>query len=520
MQSQQTAAPVAETPKPAWRAPAGFVWVYVALLIAMLLSALDQTIVSTALPTIVGELDGVSLMSWVITAYTLAMTISMPIYGKFGDLIGRRSLFLAALSTFVIASALCGISQTAGQLVAFRALQGLGGGGLMVLSQAIIADVVPIRERAKYMTPIGAVFGIASVVGPLLGGYLTDHTHWRWVFWINLPLGAAAIAAAFFLLRTPAKRAKLSVDWLGIATMIVSVTALTLLAGWGGTTYNWTSPAILSLTGLLIASAIAFILVEQKAKDPIIPVHLFINPIFSMATGLGIVAAIGMFAALSYMPTYLQMVHSLSATASGYMTLPMVAGIMLAGTFSGTLISQSGRYRVFPILGMALIGLSLLLLSTITAEQGYWLIGIYLGLLGIGLGCVLQLLVLIVQNATNQEEVGTATSANNFFREIGATLGITIVGSLFSNRLASSLKVTGLNNTGLEVASVESITPAIVQSLPKALQDSVIDAYALALTPVFVYLVPIFMLATVVALFLPEKPLATTKVDINRRSEP
>lgn len=513
-EKKEAAVPVADTPRTTWRAPAGFVWVYTALLIGMLLSALDQTIVSTALPTIVGELGGISLMSWVITAYTLAMTISMPIYGKFGDLIGRRGLFLAALSIFVIASALCGISQTVEQLVVFRALQGVGGGGLMVLSQVIIADVVPMRERAKYTAPIGAIFGVASLLGPLLGGYMTDHAHWRWVFWINLPLGAAAVAAAFFLLRTPARQANLTVDWSGIATMAISATALTLLAGWGGTTYGWTSPTILGLAGAFIASAVAFIMVERKATDPIIPVHLFINPIFSVATGLGIVAAIGMFSALSYMPTYLQMVHGLSATASGYVTLPMVIGTILMGMLSGILVSRSGHYRMFPVAGMALIGLALFLLSTVTAEQSYWLICIYLGLLGIGLGCILQILVLIVQNATNPEEVGTATSANNFFREIGATLGIAIVGGLFGSRLASRLNDLDLANAGLEFESVESLTPAIVHSLPQTLQGPVVDAYAQALTPIFVYLVPLFVLATIVALFLPEKPLATTKTDL------
>lgn len=490
-----------------WRAPSGFLWVYAALMISMLLSALDQTIVSTALPTIVGELGNVSLMSWVVAAYTLAATIGMPIYGKFGDMLGRKELFIGALAVFVVGSALCGLSQSVGQLIAFRALQGIGGGGLMVLSQAIIADVVPMRQRAKYLAPMGAVFGIASVLGPLIGGFLTDQAHWRWIFWINLPLGIAAIAAAVFLLHPAASRKTPSIDWLGIALMALAVTALTLLSGLGGSAYAWTSPIILGLGAVFVGAAAIFVVVESRARDPIIPVQLFANPIFSIATVLGILAALGMFAAIAYMPTYLQMVHGLSATVSGYMMLPMVVGILITGTGAGAIISHVGRYRIFPIVGMVVIGLALFALSTVSTGQSILLIGAYLGLLGIGLGCVLQILVLIVQNATDPAEVGTATSANNFFREIGATIGIAAVGGLFSSRLATSLAELDLGSAAIDIQSAESLTPAIVQALPESIRAMVVDAYANALMPVFAYLIPVFVVATVLAFFLPEKPL-------------
>lgn len=490
-----------------WRAPSGFLWVYAALLVSMLISALDQTIVSTALPTIVGELGNVSLMSWVVAAYTLAATIGMPIYGKFGDMLGRKELFIGALSVFVVGSALCGLSQNVGQLIAFRALQGIGGGGLMVLSQAIIADVVPMRQRAKYLAPMGAVFGIASVLGPLIGGLLTDQAHWRWIFWINLPLGIAAIAAAVFLLHPAATRRTPSIDWLGITMMALAVTALTLFAGLGGTSYAWTSPIILGLGVLLVGAAAIFVVAESRARDPIIPVQFFSNSIFSIATVLGIFAALGMFAAISYMPTYLQMVHGLSATISGYVMLPMVIGILVTGTLAGSIISRVGRYRVFPIVGMAIIGVALLALSTVSTDQSVVLISAYLGLLGIGLGCVVQILVLIVQNATDPAEVGTATSANNFFREIGATIGIAAVGALFSNRLTTSLANLDLGSAGINIQSAESLTPAVVHALAEPMRSAVVDAYSNALMPVFTYLVPIFVAATVLALFLPERPL-------------
>lgn len=501
---------ISETGQPAaWRAPKGFLWIYVALMISMLLGALDQTIVSTALPTVVGELNSVSKMSWVVTAYTLAATIGMPIYGKFGDVLGRKWLFVGALVIFLAGSTLCGLSQSIGQLIAFRAVQGLGGAGLMVLSQAIIADVVPARERARYMAPLGAVFGLASVVGPLLGGLLTDYAHWRWIFWINLPLGAVAIVASVLLLKdTVVTHAKLTVDWLGIAAMAIAVSGLTLIVGLAGTRLSWTSPGILALGALTVAAAIAFIIVETRARDPIIPMHLFRSRIFTIATGLGILAALGMFSAVAYVPTYLQMVFGINATISGYMLIPMVAAITITGIVSGALISRRGHYRIFPIIGMATMGLALYLLSTMSAGQPVWIVPAYLAVLGAGLGCVLQVLVLIVQNDADPAEVGTATSANNFFREIGATMGVTVVGGLFANRLGQSLGTLDLPSGDRALSTMEAITPALLQDLPTELRSEVIAAYAGSLTPIYAYLVPVFALALIIAFFLPEKALA------------
>lgn len=491
-----------------WKPTASFWSVYISLIFAMLLSALDQTIVATALPTVVGQLGNISLMAWVITAYTLALTISMPIYGKFGDLVGRRGLFLIALALFVVGSALCGLSQSVGQLIAFRALQGLGGGGIVVLSQAILAELIPPLERPRYMAPLGGVFGIASVLGPLLGGFITDHWSWHWIFWINLPIGGLALAVSYFGLHLPRHRMTFTVDWQGIASMTIGVVAITLLTGWAGTVYAWTSPEILALATVTIASVLAFIYFERRAADPIIPLHLFAIPSFSIPTGLGIVAALGMFAAISYMPTYLQMVYDLSASESGYLVIPMVGGIMLTSSVSGTVISRTGHYRIFPLVGMATIGLALLLLSLVSSETSIWIIAAYLALMGLGLGCVLQVLVLIVQNAVPKAELGTATSANNFFREIGATLGIAAVGSLFTARLAAGLSQLDIGELD-QIQSVEQITPELVASLPAELQSSVVAAYSTALTPLFGYLVPLFVVGTLLAWLLPKSGTTT-----------
>lgn len=493
-----------------WRPTSSFWWVYVSLILSMLLAALDQTIVATALPTLVGQLGGVSLMAWVITAYTLALTISMPIYGKFGDLLGRRGVFIVALSLFVVGSALCGFSQNVGQLIAFRSVQGLGGGGLMVLSQSILAELIPARERPRYMAPLGAVFGIASVLGPLMGGYITDFWSWHWIFWINLPIGGIALAVSWFGLKLPKRSESFSIDFGGIAALWAATVSITMLTSWVGTQYAWMSPQIIGLAVLVVGSALAFVFIESRAKDPIIPLELFRSKNFTIPTLLGIVAALGMFACISYMPTYLQMVYGLSATQSGYGILPMVAGIMVTSLASGFVIERIGQYRVFPIVGMAIIGLTLLLLSMVTSQTNLWLVVAYLGLLGLGLGCVLQVLVLIVQDSVPKAMLGTATSSNNYFREIGATLGIAIVGSLFTTRLASglaSLDVSALTS----IDSAEQLTPALVATLPAAQQAAVIEAYATALTPIFAYLVPVFVAALALSWFLPRSNSVSAK---------
>lgn len=485
---------------PSWEKPSGFAWIYGALLVSNLLAALDQTIVATALPTVVGDLGNVSMMSWVIAAYSLAMTIAMPIYGKFGDVLGRRSLFLIALVLFVSASALCGMSQSVGQLVFFRGLQGLGGGGLMVLSQSIIAELVPPNRRAVYSAPIGALFGLASLLGPLVGGLLTDHVSWRWVFWINLPIGILALLAAFFALKLPRRDGKLKVDTAGIMLMAIAVTSLTLLSGWGGTTYGWTSPQIIALGFVVVAASVLFVRAEMRATDPVIPIDLFSSRIFSVATALGIFAALGLFATVSYLPTYFQMVYGYGAVVSGYLLLPAIFGMMAASGVSGVVSGRTGHYMPFAVGGMVLMTIGLFLLSTISPGQSVAIACAYVGIVGLGMGSVIQLLVVMVQNAVPVSEVGTATSANNFFREIGATLGTAIVGGLFSSRLAASLMTVDLGGV-----SSESLTPALVTTLPDPQHELVVNAYAQALTPLYLYLVPVFLAAAVLALFLRSK---------------
>ncbi|MFC4338045.1 MDR family MFS transporter [Salininema proteolyticum] len=491
--------------------PSHFGWIYAALMVSMLLGALDQTIVSTALPTIVGELDGLSQMAWVTTAYILAVTIAMPVYGKLGDLLGRRTLFLFSLVVFVLGSALAGFSQDMNQLIAFRALQGLGGGGLMITAQAIIADLVPVRQRAKFMGPMGAVFGLAAVAGPLLGGWITDHTTWRWAFWINLPLGIAALLISAYAIRLPKPKAKVAFDYLGTGLMAVAVTCLVLVCTWGGTEYAWTSPTILWLGAATIAAGVLFVIVESRATDPLIPLRMLRNPVFGVATLIGmVVMGAGMFAVVAYMPTYLQMVYGYSATESGLLLLPMVAGMMLTAIGSGAVVSKTGTYKGFIIAGTAVIPVAVYLMSNLTVDSSVVVLCSYLGLLGVGMGLIMQNLVLAVQNAFPQSEVGTATSANNFFREIGATVGVAVVGALFANRLTDRLAELG---GGLNGGNTESITPDLVQQLPEQLKAPVIDAYSDALLPVFGALAPVLVVAIVLAVFLPNRTLQGGETD-------
>ncbi|MGW0436676.1 MDR family MFS transporter [Micromonospora sp. NPDC003197] len=511
-QASATAVPVESSPNRARH----FGLVYAALLVAMLLGALDQTIFSTALPTIVGELHGLEHMAWVTTAYILAATIGMPVYGKLGDLIGHKIVFIAAIGFFVAGSVVAALADGMAALIAGRALQGLGGGGLMILSQAIVADLVPPRERAKFLAPMGAVFGIASVAGPLLGGWFTDEHSWRWAFWINVPLGALAIAIALFALRLPKRDTQARLDYLGTMLMAVAVTCTVLFATWGGTEYAWSDPIILGLGAGAIAGWVAFLVSQRYAAEPIIPLHLFRNPIFVVATLLGLlVVGVAMFAIIGYLPTYLQMVYGVSATESGLLMLPMVAGIMTTALSSGALLSRTGRYKIYPIVGTVLLILFAALLSQVTVDTALWVVCAYLFVAGMGVGLLMQNLVLAVQNAFPTREVGTVTSANNFFREIGATLGTAIVGAAFANRLTDRLATvlpTGINGAG-DVSDSHSLTPALVRALPDDLRNAVISAYADALLPVFGFSIPVLVVGLVLALILKEKPLADRNDD-------
>jgi EmrB/QacA subfamily drug resistance transporter len=490
------------------------VWlVFAGLLVAMLLSSLDQMIFSTALPTIVGDLSGVNHMLWVTTAYILAATIMMPIYGKLGDLIGHKVLFISAIVIFLCGSVIGGLSANMTMLISGRAVQGLGGGGLMILAQAIIADVVPPRQRGKYMGVMGAVFGISTVLGPILGGWFTDGIGWRWAFWFNLPLGLLAIGMAAIFLKMPeheVKRPKL--DARGIITMTVAVTSTILVSSLGGTQYGWGSVTIIGLIALAVVAGVAFVHVEKRAIEPIMPLHLFRDRNFDLATVGSLFIAVAMFGAIAYMPSYLQMVTGLSAMKSGFLLLPMMAGLMSAALGTGELSSKTGRYKWMPIASCLVIALGLFLLSTLRVDASLWTIGAYLFVFGAGIGLGMQILVLVVQNAFPITEVGTATATNNFFREIGASLGSAIVGTLFSSRLMSLLaeKMAAAPVGSTPALDRNSLTPSVVSQLPEALKSVVIGSYNEALTPVFRYLVPFMIVGGIILLFVKEKPLAAT----------
>jgi EmrB/QacA subfamily drug resistance transporter len=489
----------------------GILLVFAGLMVTMLLASLDQTIFSTALPTIVGELHGVNEMLWVTTAYILASTIMLPVYGKLGDLIGRKGLFIGAISIFIIGSIVGGMADSMTQLIVGRAIQGLGGGGLMILSQAIIADVVPARERGKYMGIMGGVFALSSVAGPLLGGWFTEGPGWRWGLWMNIPLGILAIVSAVAFLKLPkGSTSKPRIDFTGMVLLALASTGLVLITTWGGTTYAWDSLAIIGLIVGTVVAAVAFVMVERRAAEPIMPLHLFKDRNFNLTTIAGLIIGVAMFGALAYLPTYLQMVTGVNATQAGLLMIPMMAALLITSIVAGQLVSRTGRYKWLPIVGTAITAVALFLLSTMTATMPVWILCAFLAIMGLGLGMCMQILILIVQNSFPLREVGTATASNNYFRQIGASLGSAVVGTLFASRLTSLLaERLPTGGTGSSGGS-NSFTPDIVRALPAAIRSIIVGAYNDALTPVFLYMVPLVLIATVLLVFVVEKPLATT----------
>lgn len=484
---------------------------FVGLMLSMLLAALNQTVLSTALPTIVGELNGVDEMLWVITAYILASTIMMPVYGKLGDLMGRKPLLLGAILVFMAGSVVGALAGTIEVLIAARAIQGLGGGGLIILSQAAIADVVPARERGKYMGVMGGVFAVSSVAGPLLGGFFTEGPGWRWVFWINIPLGLLALAGAVLFLKLPRHSGRPRLDIGGMVLLAVTTTCLVLFATWGGGKYAWTDPVLLGLIAGTLVTAAAFVAVERRTAEPIIPMHLFRERNFVLTTLAGLLTGVAMFGALGYLPTYLQMVFGVDATRSGLLMVPMMGTMLVTSVLAGQAVSRTGRYKWLPVAGSVIVAAAMGLLATLTSEQGVWHVCLYIAVLGLGLGLSMQVLVLIVQNTFPLRQVGTATAANNFFRQIGATLGSGVVGSVFASRLAE-LMAERVPAAALEggAGGANSLTPAVVASLPQALQDPIVTSYNDALTPIYLWIMPLGLLAATVLCFVAEKPLATT----------
>ncbi|GGF30384.1 MFS transporter [Microbacterium sorbitolivorans] len=488
------------------------IWtIFGALIASMLLSSLDQTIVSTAMPTIVGELGGVANQVWITTAYLLATTIVMPIYGKFGDVLGRRNLFLIAIVLFTVASALCAFAPDFWTFVVFRALQGLGGGGLMILSQAIMADIVPANERGKYMGALGAVFGLSAVAGPLLGGFFVDHLTWQWAFYINIPVGIAAFIIALVALKLPSKKATKKIDILGVVLLSIATTCLIFFTDFGGSAdHGWSDGLTWAWgAGLLIAAAL-FVFVEARAEDPIIPLNFFRNPIFLNATAIGFALGMAMFAAIGFVPTFLQMASGTSAAVSGLLMIPMMAGVMGTSIGSGILISKTGKYKMYPLIGTLTMAAAMALMTTLSGDTPIWLICTFLLIFGAGMGLIMQVVVLVVQNAVPADQLGAATSTNNYFREVGASLGTAVFGTLFTTRLSERLTDVFLSSgadAGSAAEATATIDPAKMAQLPEELQDGIVNAYADALAPVFWYLIPFIIIAFVLALCLKQIPL-------------
>jgi EmrB/QacA subfamily drug resistance transporter len=476
--------------------------VFAGLMSGVLLAALDQTIVATALPTIVGDLGGLAHLSWVVTAYLLASTTSTPLYGKISDLYGRKTVFQAAIVIFLIGSALSGLAQSMGQLIAFRAVQGLGAGGLMALAIAIVGDVVSPRERGRYQGYIGAAFAVASVAGPLLGGFLVDHLSWRWAFYVNLPVGIAALLVTSVALDLPFRRNGHTVDYLGAALLVAGVTCLLLVTVWGGDRYGWGSPTILGLAAAGVLLLGAFAVQERRASEPVLPPRLFRDPVFRVATAALFLIGVAMFGSIVFLPLFLQVVGGASATSSGLLLLPLMGGIVASSVVVGRVISRTGRYRWYPVAGTALMTVAMGLLATMDAGTSRTTASWYVVLLGVGLGTVMPVMILAVQNAVDQRDLGTATSAATFSRSMGGSFGVAAFGAILASRLASQLP-------GVDAEALQA-SPSQLRAMPPAARQAVVEAVANSLHVVFLAAIPVALAAFLVVLFLRERPLRET----------
>ncbi len=478
--------------------------IFVAVLLGMLLAALDQTIVATALPTVVADLGGAGHQSWVVTSYLLASTIATAIVGKLGDLFGRKAVFQVSVVFFLVGSVLCGLSGSMTTLVASRALQGIGGGAIMVTAMAVIGEVIPLRERGRYQGALGAVFGVTTVIGPLLGGFFTDHLTWRWAFWINIPVAIVVLLVATTAIPSLAKAARPVIDYAGILFVGLGASGLTLATSWGGGEYAWTSPVII---GLFVASAVAlaiFVWVETRAAEPILPIRLFASPVFTVCCILGFIVGFAMLGALTFLPTFMQFVDGVSATTSGLRTLPMVAGMLITSIGSGNIVGRTGRYKVFPVAGTAIMAVAFLLLSQMDATTPTWQQSVFLFVLGSGIGLCMQVLVLVVQNTSSFADLGVATSGVTFFRTIGSSFGAAIFGSLFANFLAGRIG-PALAAGGAPPRAAES--PQALHALSPEMAAPIVAAYADSLGTVFLCAVPVAVVGFIVSLFLKEIPL-------------
>ncbi len=499
--------------------------VFIGLMLGMLLASLDQTIVSTALPTIVGDLGGQDKLAWVVTAYLLTSTASTPLWGKISDLYGRKNLFQAAIAVFLVGSVLIGLSQNMWMLIAFRAMQGIGGGGLMALAQAIIGDIVSPRERGRYQGYLGSVFAVSSVAGPLLGGFFVDNLSWRWCFYVNLPLGIVALVVTGTVLNLPYKRLDHAVDYWGAALLVATVTPLLLALEWGGSEYAWGSVTIIGLFVSAVVMGVAFVARERRAAEPILPPRLFANDVFSVASAASFIVGFAMFGAIIFMPEYLQIVRGHSPTESGLLMVPMMVGLMLTSIGSGRIIAKTGRYKQFPIIGLIVLPVGLYLLSRLDPNTSVAAQSLYIFVVGFGIGMVMQVLVLATQNAVEYQDLGTATSAVSFFRSMGGAMGVAIFGAILNNRLdyhIPRLMAARLNGAKPPAGAADMSkllgSPDAIRGLStrfpgpvgRALESSIIDGFSRGLHVVFLACIPVALVGLVVVLFLREAELKTS----------
>jgi len=478
-----------------------------ALMTGMFLAALDQTIVSTALPTIVADLHGASHLSWVVTAYLLASTVSTPLWGKLGDLYGRKQFFQASIVIFLVGSALSGLAGSMIQLIAFRAVQGLGAGGLMVGAQAIVGDVVSPRQRGRYQGLFGAVFGLTTVIGPLIGGLFTENLSWRWVFYVNVPFGIIALLVTAAVLPRLTRTVHHVIDYAGTLLLAAAATAFILLTSTGGVSYAWASTPIIVMGVVGVVCVIAFVMVERRAVEPLLPMHLFKVRTFSTTSAVGFVVGFAMFGAIVFLPLFLQDVRGASPTTSGLELLPLMAGLLLTSIVSGQLISHWGRYKIFPVLGTAVMTIGLFLLNLVTLSTSTLVFSLYMFVLGIGIGAVMQVLVVAVQNAVPYETLGVATSGATFFRSIGGSFGTAVFGAIFTNVIAGRLRHYLAGVPVPPTLHSSSVSPEILARLPETIRHGYQQAFASSLDTVFLVAVPIGAVAFLLALMIPDARL-------------